>query len=188
VNDLQRQAIPLVEKVGWHPIWTIDRFKENCDPRIGMLSRRGVAIQELNRMFPGQYLGRTVFPGNCLLNAGITQILNLLTSTGSPTVYSNGNAYLGVGDSTTAAVATQTALQASTNKTYVAMNGGYPSVSAQTATWQSTFTSGQAQYGWNEFGLFNAAAGGGTMLNRLVSAQGTKGAATWVLSLALTLQ
>lgn len=126
--------------------------------------------------------------GNLLLNAGINLLLTLLAG-GAGTVYSNANAYLGVGDSSTAAAATQTALQAATNKAYQAMDASFPTYgTSQQIVFQSTFASGAANYAWNEFGAFNAAAGGGTMFNRLVSAQGTKTSGqSWTLKLTITI-
>jgi hypothetical protein len=72
--------------------------------------------------------------GNMLLNEGIGELLDLACGLGTPTAFSNANAYIGVGDSTTAESASQTDLQASTNKTYKAMSASYPSRSAQTVT------------------------------------------------------
>jgi hypothetical protein len=83
-------------------------------------------------------------------------------------------------------LATQTTLQAGTNKTFVAMAATYPQVSAQTITWQSAFGTGSANYAWREFGVANG-AGGTTLLNRKVSYQGTKASGqTWTLNLAYT--
>ena len=126
--------------------------------------------------------------GNLLLNAGINLLLTLLAG-GAGTAFSNANAYLGVGDSSTAAAATQTALQAATNKAYQAMDASYPTYgSSQQIVFQGTFASGAANFAWNEFGVFNAAAGGGTMFNRLVSSQGTKTAGqAWTLKLTITI-
>ena len=126
--------------------------------------------------------------GNLLLNAGINLLLSLLAG-GAGTAFNAANAYLGVGDSSTAAVATQTALQAATNKAYQAMDGSYPTYgTSQQIVFQGTYTSGAANFAWNEFGVFNAAAGGGTMFNRLVSSQGTKTAGqAWTLKLTITI-
>lgn len=124
--------------------------------------------------------------GNLLLNVGITQVWDLVSGLGG-TAYSNANAYLGVGDSTTAAVATQTGLLG-TNTAYVAMDTSYPSLSAETLTWQSTFNGTTGNFAWNEFTVLNGPSGTGTALNRLVSAQGTKASGqTWTLQLAITL-
>lgn len=124
--------------------------------------------------------------GNLLLNEGIQALLDLLCGLGSPTTYSNANAQLGVGDSSTAESATQTDLQASTNKTWKAMESGYPSRSNQTVTFRSVFGSSDANYSWQEFSVRNGATADKN-LNRKVSAQGTKASGqTWTLDLSIT--
>lgn len=128
------------------------------------------------------------FEGNMLLNEGIAELLDLLIGAGTPTAYSNANARLGVGDSSAAEAATQTALQAATNKLWKAMEATYPSRAGQTVTFRSVFGSTDANYAWNEFTVVNAADDTGDNLNRKVSAQGTKASGqTWTLDLSLTL-
>jgi hypothetical protein len=174
---------------------TVARIHKFLDPTgmIDKLSRFGVPIEVLKRSFADQYLGSVEFDsgepdGNLCLNSGIQAFEGLLSGISSPTAWNNAHAYLGVGDSTTAAAATQTDLQASTNYTYVGMVASYPSQSGQTITWQASFGSGSANYAWNEFVVSNASSkGSGTCINRLVSAQGTKTSGqTWVLSLSIT--
>lgn len=127
------------------------------------------------------------FQGNCLLNEGITELLDLLMGA-SGNAYNNANARLGVGDSSTAAEATQTSLQAATNKAWKAMDATYPQVSGQTITFKSTFGSGDANWSWQEFTVVNASDDAGDNLNRKVSDQGTKASGqTWVLTLEITM-
>lgn len=125
--------------------------------------------------------------GNLMLNEGIAELWDIACGLGSPVAFSNANARLGVGDSATAEAAMQTDLQAATNKTYKAMESGYPSRSAQTVTWRAVFGGADANYAWNEFCVDNGATAGKT-LNRKVSAQGTKASGqTWTLDLQITL-
>lgn len=125
-------------------------------------------------------------PDNILLNEGIGEFLLLLTG-GTATAFSNANSYLGVGDSNTAEAATQTDLQAATNKLYKAVSASYPSISNQTATWRAAFGGSEANFAWNEFTVANASSGSGKNLNRKVSAQGTKTSGqTWTLDLSIT--
>ena len=126
------------------------------------------------------------FEQNLLLNEGITALQNLLTGAAA-TAFNNANSYLAVGDSSTAASATQTGLQASTNKLYKAVDANYPSISNQTTTWQSTFQSGDANFAWNEFTVASGSSDSSTNLNRKVSSQGTKASGqVWTLQLAIT--
>ena len=123
--------------------------------------------------------------GNLALNEGIGEFLLLLTG-GSATAYNNANSRLGVGDSTTAAAATQTDLQAATNKLYQAVDATYPTIAAQTVTWRTTFGTSAANYAWEEYTVDNGATAAKN-LNRKVSSLGTKlSGQTWVLDLQIT--
>jgi hypothetical protein len=74
--------------------------------------------------------------GNCLLNTGIDEMWDLIVGD-SANHFNNASSTIGVGDSNTAANATQTDLQAATNKTYKGMETGYPTSTSQKATCQS---------------------------------------------------
>jgi hypothetical protein len=102
------------------------------------------------------------------------------------TAFNNANAYIGVGDSTTAFAVGQTDLVAATNKTRKAMDATYPSGASNVITFRSTFATGDANYAWQEWGVFNAASSG-TMLNRKVESLGTKtNTQTWQFTVTLT--
>lgn len=168
--------------------WKIERFASEDDAKNGVQ----YSEEDAMKLFGApQYtvINQELAPGlgNMLVNAGINALWTLVCGTGA-TKFDNTNAYLGVGDSSTAEGASQTDLQAASNKLRKAMNGGYPTYgTSQKGTWQSDFTSAEANFAWNEFGVFNAAAAG-TMLNRKVSSQGTKTAGqTWRLTLEITL-
>lgn len=134
-----------------------------------------------------KYYEKSEIEGNLLLNEGIQAAWDLVCGLDSPTAYNNANAQLGVGDSNAAEAATQTDLQASTNKTWKGMETSYPSRSAQTVTFRSVFGSSDANYAWNEFSVRNGATADKN-LNRKVSAQGTKASGqTWTLDLQITL-
>ena len=109
------------------------------------------------------------------------------THTGSATAFSNANSYLGVGDSATAFAATQTDLQASTNKARQAMEATYPTLATNVLTFRSLFATGAANFAWAEWGVFNAASAG-TMMCRKVEALGTKTSAqSWQLTATITI-
>ncbi len=82
------------------------------------------------------------------------------------------NAYIGVGSGNTVFAASQTDLVGA-SKTRKAMDSTYPSGSSNILTYQSTFGTSDANYAWEEWGLFNASSGG-TMLGRKVDSLGTK--------------
>lgn len=103
------------------------------------------------------------------------------------TAFNNANSYIGVGDSTTAFAAAQTDLQAATNKFRKAMDATYPQVAANVLTYRSTFGTSEANFAWQEWGVFNASSAG-TMMNRKVESLGTKTSSqTWQLTVTITL-
>lgn len=126
------------------------------------------------------------FDGNLLLNEGITALQNLLIGA-AETAFDNAGSYLGVGDSSTAAGATQTGLQAAVNKLYKAMEATYPQIASQTTTWRSVFGSSDANFSWQEFTVASGNSDAADNLNRRVSDQGTKASGqTWTLDLSIT--
>ena len=104
------------------------------------------------------------------------------------TPFNNANSYIGVGDSTTAFAVGQTDLQGTTNRTRKAMDATYPSGATNSIQFRSTFSTTDANYAWNEWGVFNnATTGSGTMLNRKVESLGTKtNTQTWQFTVTLT--
>lgn len=159
----------IAEVIHPKPVWTITKFEND---------------KAFER---GEHYEKNIVEGNLLLNEGITAFLALLTG-GAATAFSNANARLGVGDSTTAAAATQTALQAATNKLYKTMEAGYPTVTNQSVNFRSVFGSAEANFAWEEFSVMNGAdEATAANLNRKVSAQGTKASGqTWQLDLTIT--
>jgi hypothetical protein len=151
----------------WLATWQVDKFHED------ELQGDEVPYETLK----GQ--------GNILVNAGIALLEDLLIGAGG-TAFNNTNARLGVGDSTTTVSAAHTDLQAATNKFRKAMDATFPSRSSQTLTFRSTFTTGEANFVWNEWGIFNAASAG-TMLNRKVESLGTKTSGSWQLTVTITI-
>jgi len=103
------------------------------------------------------------------------------------TEFDNTNAHIGVGDSNAVFAATQTDLQAAVNKLRKAMEAGYPSRSGNIISLRSLFGTGDANFAWLEWAVFNALAAG-TMLSRKVENLGTKTSAqSWQLTVDLTI-
>lgn len=136
---------------------------------------------------------------NLIMYGGVSCLWQALIGNGTGTsgqtltFFNNGNAHIGVGDSTTAEAATHTNLQASTNVLRRAMDATYPTHTdgttsgAATITFRSTFATGDANFAWNEWGVFNGSSGG-RMLNRRQVALGTKtSAATWQFTVTITI-
>lgn len=122
---------------------------------------------------------------NAYTNTGGALALDLLAGAGG-TAFNNANAYIGSGDSSTAFAASQTDLQAATNKLRKAMDATFPSRASQVMTWRSTFATSDANWVWNEIALFNASSAG-TMLARIVASMGTKtSSVSYVASYTIT--
>lgn len=118
-----------------------------------------------------------------LTNSGIALIAQAVV--GSGVVFNNANAHIGVGSSGTAFDASQTDLQGA-SKIRKGMDVGYPIVNGNKVSFKSTFNPDEANFSWNEWGVFNHATSG-TMLNRVAASNGTKqNSQTWVLEVDIT--
>jgi hypothetical protein len=185
------------DAVKWKARWllnkfhAVDIFAAGLDP---------ATAQEADILAAGVQPYETIErEGNLLMYGGASCLWECLIGNGTGTAsqtltyFNNGNAHIGVGDSTTAAAATQTDLQASSNKLRKAMDATFPThtdgviVGAASIQFKSTFGTSDANWDWEEWGVFNAASGG-RMLNRKVEDLGTKtGAASWAFTVTLTL-
>jgi hypothetical protein len=170
------------QPIQWKAKWKVEKFHgDNID---------GTPYEVIER------------EGNLLMNGGASCIWEALignatgTSGQTLTYFDNSNAYIGVGNGTTAAAATQTDLQASVgtaNQIRVGMDSTYPQhsdgtgASAGTITFRSTYGTADANFSWYEWGVFNGASGG-RMLNRKQEDLGVKtSASTWTFSVSLSL-
>jgi len=183
-RDLASLRVPVrvVDHGLWSPRGWVHKFYEHRDRVYKAAHVEGLPIEYLLDNFElMQALG---FRGNCLLYEGINEFWTLVAGTGA-TKFDNGNAYIGVGDSSTAADGTQTGLQASTNKKYNAMDTSYPTYgSSQKVTHRATFASGDANFHWQEITVANGNSDSAKNLNRKVQDMGTKASGTsWVATL-----
>jgi hypothetical protein len=160
------------EKIGFKTEWRIDKFKDPSDS-IAKALEKGMNLEEAISRAGENFLGSEIFEGNLGLNEGLQELIDIVCGLGTPTKWDNANARLGVGNSNTAADATQNGLQGAT-KTFKAMDTGYPSRSAQTAEWRATYGSAEGNHAWEEFTVVNAADDTGDNLNRKVESKGTK--------------
>jgi len=148
--------------------WTIERFASQKDFEAGNCYKKSVVNH------------------NCLANEGINELWTHICSAGG-VKYDNTNAFLitGTGSGAAAAGDTEATFTAGVRK---GMEAGYPTYGTnQKATWRALYGAGDANQAWQEFGMLNA-DGGGKLLNRLVSDQGTKTAGqVWQLTFTITL-
>jgi hypothetical protein len=122
-----------------------------------------------------------------LTQTGWACIASALIADASYNAFDFTHAYLGVGDSSNAFVNSQTDLQG-TSKKRVGMDSNYPSRASNVITFRSTFATGDANWQWNEDGIFNASTAG-QMLTRAVETLITKtSAVSVVFTKTLTIQ
>jgi len=165
------------ETANWLCRFRLSKYREDITP-----FRKGGREDEFHRVFqPYEVIEGE---GNCLLNTGIDEMWDLICGD-SANHFNNTYAQVGVGDSTTAANATQTDLQAATNKTYKGMESGYPTSADQKATFKASFGDSEANYAWNEWVVKQATSA--KCLNRKVESLGTKSSGTWTLEVSITL-
>ena len=163
------------DKVSWNVAWKVEKYEGDWTAEEIAAGLAPTPYEVIER------------EGNMLVNNGVQLLEDALIGT-AITAFSNANARIGVGDSSTAASASQTDLQASTNKLRKAMDATFPSRSSQTLTFKSTFGTSDANFAWNEWAIFNAASGATSMLNRKVESMGTKSSGqTWVHTATITL-
>jgi len=149
------------------------------------------AVERWHCEHGGARWGTLAFSGNLALNEGWdNDCWLLIIGAASQQAYNNANARLGVGDSNTAASASQTDLQASSNKTYKAMAASFPAAggaATRRMDFKSTFTTSDANYAWEEVTLDNN-EGTPTTMFRKVQSLGTKtSAAAWDLTAQVTI-
>lgn len=131
--------------------------------------------------------------GNLLTNAGIQRLEDLLIVAGGQG-FDAAHSRVGAGNSSTAAAATQTDLQAaagSGNRQFKLASSG-PTRATNTITWVATFASGEGNFAWAEWCIDAGTADGTTvtavMLNRKVASLGTKvSGAVWTFTVTLTI-
>lgn len=172
----------LLEKLMPHAKWTVEKFHGDS-----------TALEDLYEVIEGEY--------NLLVYGGASVLWQTLIGNGTATAgqaltfFNSTQSAIGVGDSTTAAAATQTALQGAVNvtnrfrKTATVTHTDGTAIANSSITFVSTFATTEANFAWQEWGVFNSATDAtGRMLNRKVESLGTKtSAATWQITITLTL-
>jgi hypothetical protein len=170
----------------WSPRGWVHKFYEHRDRVYKAAHVEGLPIEYLLDNF--EPMGSVGFQDNCLLTEGINELWTLLAGTGA-TKFDNGNAFIGVGDTATAADPSDTGLKAGANKKYNAMDTSYPTYgSSQKVTHRATFASGDANFHWQEITVANGNSDAAKNLNRKVQDMGTKAVGTsWVATQEVTL-
>ena len=153
-------------------------FDEQPDPR--WLDKRIAKI--LGLPVEDAPLALSLYAGlNLVVDNGENIVAKLVTGN-SETALNNANAYLGVSSNATAAAETDSSIPSATWK---AMNATYPAnPSGSSFQLQSDFTSGEANFAWNRWGIGNGSNPGttGRLFSNKTESLGTKSGGTWTLT------
>lgn len=166
----------------WHCHTKLEKF-DTCRSILGISEAEWSAFRASHDIMPIETIE---VEGNMLVTAGVNLMFSVLTSQGG-TVFSNANANIGVGNGTGTALAADTDLSGASKTRKGMRSGSFPSVPASEAVqFSSDFLSAEANYAWNEWGVFNAASAG-TMLNHKYETLGTKASGgTWTLTVTIS--
>lgn len=167
------------DRLNWNVKAYVEKYDRDVLEQNGLLN---ASIEEIRAALQPTEVVHA--EGNSLLNEGISRMLNLLIGAGG-TPFSNANAELGVGNSTTAVAASQTDLQGGASTAWTGMDSGYPSIAGQSVTFKGTFGDTEANFAWNEWGIRNGSAANEN-LNRKVVSLGTKAGGVWSLTTSIT--
>lgn len=116
---------------------------------------------------------------------GAIAIASLLVGDAAIVAFNQTNARIGTGDSSTAFAASQTDLQASTNKLRKGLDSA-PIRTSNSIDYTATFGLAEGNYAWNEIALFNAASGDYMATRRVITGFGTKpGTEQWTVTLTV---
>lgn len=156
-------------------------------------ARKGLLFDPMAKDFHdlnvAPYLETVHENANLITEAGWAALLGGIAGTTITTKFSSTAGRIGVGTSSTAATAADTALGGDTGgsstTSYYQLVSGAPTINTASAistlTFASTFATGNANFAWNEFGIDNGAtssvttvATGNVFINHGISAQGTK--------------
>lgn len=132
--------------------------------------------------------------GNLLTTAGLNRLTSLLLVAGGQG-FNNANCRIGVGNSATAALVADTDLNAAAgaaNRQFVQTSGAGPSQANGVVTVVRTFSTGIANFVWNEWGIDNGTVDGtavvAVLLNHKVTSLGTKtSSAAWTFTVTITI-
>lgn len=171
----------------WKARWRVEKYDGDWTEEQIAMGEAGAPYEVIER------------EGNLAMYGGVSCLWQGLMGNGTATPgqnlthFDNANAAIGVGNGTAAAAATQTDLQGASSLRK-GMEAGYPSHTdgetsgAADITFRSVFGDAEANFAWEEWGVFNSAtAATGRMLNRKVETVGTKSSGTWTFTVTLSL-
>lgn len=188
--------------LNWHAFAYVQKYS---DDQVAY-ARRASGIAEPLGVHLQRHCGRpedgyAEADGNLLVTVGLDAVTKLLIASGSPQAFSGPTrAIVGVGATATAATIADTALGADGgNAFYQGCDSANPTQANGVITTVATFTTGNANYIWNEWcwatctgaitpGATLASVATGTKLwNHKIQSLGTKVSGSWVLTSTITI-
>lgn len=185
--------------IKWHAHARVDKYSPEVVQELTRILGYEPKSEDFARFAADPYEVVEV-DGNMIVTTGLGNLTNRFIGGGGDP-FSNSQGFVGVGDSSTAAAAGQTDLQAASNKYYNTLDASNPTRTTTTNTNDtvqaiSTFGTSVANFAWNEWAWFtttggtitpgtgiNVSSGTEQMLNRKVATMGTKASgATWVFT------
>jgi hypothetical protein len=182
----------IIERGKMFGIWQVEKYNVPVDKgKPGELAEFWREVKS-GRLKPHEILETA----NVLLQTGMLEMWDLIKGTVSTNhLFNSTDTKIGIGDDATAAGPTQTDLLAASNKTYIAMDSGWPKTRTDDGALgygvfqtKATFGTGDANYAWAEAVVKNTNAASLKCLCRAATGWGTKtSAATWVATHTITL-
>lgn len=170
-----------IDILKWRTVSIIQKWYDP-DGKIANEIRTGkITITDAKIKYRKNLIMEKIKYGNIILDNGATTLLQLLTGVPGINPYNSANAQICISNNNSSPTASETSL-GGTQLACLPMNSGYPSVSGNTATFQSTASTSQANFCWYTWGLFN----GVTYLNAVQVNMGTKTSnETWTITVQL---
>lgn len=172
IYSLLCNAIGISEHTKWRVKWKLEKWHDEND--------------KLQGKSPDEIVYDS---GNLVLDGGANEMLKVITGTFGGRPYSSANAYIFVGNNSTAESLSQTGVLATgSNRAYAVMDSGYPVVIGRDMIFQSSFGPKNANFRWMEMAITNGPLSNAVAMNRKVSQQmGTKDGGIWTLNITVSL-
>jgi hypothetical protein len=187
-----------LESIKWHPTATIHKYSPEVVAELTHLLGYEPSHEDFVRLGADPF-AITEVDGNLLVTEGIGNLTGLVMGTVTVPVINATRGFIGVGDSSTAAAVTDTALVAATNKFYQkigSISQTTTTITNDTITAITTVATTDANFAWAEWVIGSTTGGtvttgttegaGGTgafIFNRRVASMGTKASgASWTFT------
>lgn len=179
------ELLTRVEPAHWLAIARVEKYHELDALPIDPVARRRFTPDEVLEM-----KGNVLVTGSTgATGSGVQSMWARLIGTTTSPAYDATNGRVGVGDgngSVPTGANGDTDLTAPTNKLRKVVTG-LATISGRGLTFVADFTSGEANFAWREWGVFNSNTAAQGMLNHKGEDLGTKTTGTWTLTVTLSI-